>query len=81
MPVTLCPLEVQVDGHVPYVGKVLVATLSFVFFCKHLAHKKCSGIKGRLRSAADFKCRKCTGEVRPHEGRPVESVVIGNESL
>ena len=27
-----CPLEVQVDGHVLYVGKVLVVTLYFVGF-------------------------------------------------
>ena len=38
-------------------------------------------MKGRLRSVADYKCRKCTGEVRPHDGQPEESVVIRNDSL
>ena len=27
---------------------------------------------GRLRSVPDYKCRKCTGEVRPLEGLPGE---------
>ena len=38
-------------------------------------------MKGRLRSVPDYKCRKCTGEIRPPEGLPAESVVINNGSL
>ena len=38
-------------------------------------------MKVRRRSVPDYKCRKCTGEIRPLEGLPVESVVISNESL
>ena len=39
-------------------------------------HKGCSGMGGRLRSVAAYKCRKCTGEVGQVEGRLAESVVI-----
>ena len=43
-------------------------------------NKRCSGSYGRLRYVPD-KCRKCTGEIRPLEGLPSESVVVSNESL
>ena len=49
--------------------------------CEHWVHKRCSDMKGRLRSAPDYKCRKCTVEVRPLEGLPAESVAVNNESL
>ena len=38
-------------------------------------------MKGRLWSVAEYKCRKCTFEIRPLEGLPAVSVVISNESL
>ena len=34
-----------------------------------------------LRSVPDYKCRKCTGEIRSLEGLPAEFVVTSNESL
>ena len=38
-------------------------------------------MKGRLRFIPDYKCRKCTGQIRPVEGLPTESIVVNNESL
>ena len=39
------------------------------------------GSAGRLKSVADYKWRKYTGEVRPLKGRPAESVVVNNKPL
>ena len=38
-------------------------------------------MKGRLRSVPDYKCKKCTYEIKPLEGLPAEYVVVSNESL
>ena len=49
--------------------------------CKSWVHKKCSDVKGSLGSVADFRCRRCKGDARPLDGRPVESIAVGGESL
>ena len=65
------------NGHALYLRKGLVANLSYVF----TFNIGCSSLKGRLQSVPDYKCRKSTGEIRPFEGVPAESVVISDESL
>ena len=52
-------LEVQVNGHVLYVRKGLVSTLSSVFSLM------CSGMKGMLRSVPDYMFRKFSVKIRP----------------
>ena len=37
-----------------------VGNNSILCFCKLWVHKRCSDMKGKLKSVAD-KCRKCTG--------------------
>ena len=34
-----------------------------------------------MGSVADFRCRRCKGDARPLDGRPVESIAVGGESL
>ena len=53
----------------------------FCNFCTRLVHKSCSGIRGRLTAVKDYKCRIYTGEVVLPVGQPLESVVVGNDSL
>ena len=49
--------------------------------CKSWVHKKCSDVKGSLGSAAGFRCRGYKGNERALDGRPVESIAVGGESL
>ena len=74
---------VSVSGRWPcsVYGNGVGSNSIFCGFCKHWVHKKCSGVKGRLRPIADFKCRCCTGDARPLDGRPVKSIAIGGETL
>ena len=37
-------------------------------------HKKCSGIKGPLRTDPDVRCAQCLGKARPIDGRTVKEV-------
>ena len=41
-------------------------------------HKKCSGIYGRLLDDPNYRCKRCTGEARPIDKRPMESITIGD---
>ena len=49
--------------------------------CSSGIHKKCSGIPGRLKSDASFRCKRCTGQTRPIDGKLVTEVTIGREML
>ena len=50
--------------------------------CQQWVHQHCSGIRGRrLTTVNDFKCKICTGEVVLPVGQPLESVLVGNDSL
>ena len=49
--------------------------------CSSWIHKKCSGIPGRLRSDASFKCKWCTEQARPKDGRLMREVTVGREKL
>ena len=33
-------------------------------------HKKCSGLKGKLKANPDFRCDRCLGNARPIDCRP-----------
>ena len=38
--------------------KVLASALNFAL-CNHWVHKRCSGLKSKLASAINFKCKAC----------------------
>ena len=48
--------------------------------CKHLVHKKCSGLK-RLKKDPDNRCTWCQGTARPLDGRPQKEVQVGPNKL
>ena len=41
----------------------------------------CSGIPGRLKSDASFRCKRCTGQARPIDGKLMTEVTEGWEKL
>ena len=47
--------------------------------CKHLVHKKCSGLK-RLKKDPDYRCTRCQGTAQALDGRPQE-VQVGPDKL
>ena len=49
--------------------------------CSSWIHKKGSGIHRRLRSDASFRCKWCTGQARPIDGRLMTEVRVGREKL
>ena len=49
--------------------------------CKMWVHKKCSGIPGRLVINPNFVCKRCSGDARPIDGRPVTSIVVDGSTL
>ena len=49
--------------------------------CKHWVHKKCSGIRGRLVEDENFRCNRCCGLARPIDGRPCDSITLGEHNL
>ena len=54
------------------------------FFCggySSWVHKKCSGVSGHLKSDASFRCKRCTGQARPINGRPMTEVTVDGEKL
>ena len=44
-------------------------------------HKRCSNIKGPLKSDPDFKCKKCRGEVSNAIIPDIKPVVINGEEI
>ena len=48
--------------------------------CKHLVHKKCSGLK-RLKKDPDYRCARCLGTARPLDGRPQKEIQVGPDKL
>ena len=49
--------------------------------CFSWIHKNCSGILGRLKSDANFRCKRCTGQVRPIDVRLMTDGTLGREKL
>ncbi|XP_053405146.1 uncharacterized protein LOC128558896 [Mercenaria mercenaria] len=49
--------------------------------CRHWVHKKCSGIIGRLSANPSYICRRCCGQARPIDGRPVTQVDVDGTLL
>ena len=48
--------------------------------CKKWIHKKCSGLK-QLVEDPTYRCARCLGVARAIDGRPMESVMVGDDSL
>ena len=49
--------------------------------CGLWVHKKCSGVRGKIRSDPDFRCKRCLGLARPIDGRPVKHVMLDDHKL
>ena len=49
--------------------------------CSSWVHKKCSGVPGPLKPDPNFRCKRCTGQARPIDGRPLTEVTVGTEQL
>ena len=64
-----------------YVEKALVVTQYFAIFVHIGCIKVVVELRGRLTAVKDYKCSICTGEVVLPVGQPLESVVVGNDSL
>ena len=48
--------------------------------CKHLVHKKCSGLK-RLTEDPDYRCTQCQGTARLLDGRPEREAQVWSDKL
>jgi hypothetical protein len=48
--------------------------------CRMWIHQKCSGLKKVVRNP-DFRCARCLGTARAIDGRPMENVLVGTDSL
>jgi len=49
--------------------------------CKHWVHKRCSGIKGRLKANSDYKCRKCNYNISSNTEAELEEVLVDGVAL
>ena len=49
--------------------------------CKLWVHKKCSGIKGRLKVNLYYVCPSCLDQARPVDGRPIIEVEVDDTLL
>ena len=49
--------------------------------CKHLVHKKCTNILGRLSADPSFRCDCCRGLACPIVGKQCNQVIIGTHEL
>ena len=50
-------------------------------FCGFWVHKRCTNIKGPLKPAPNFKCKKCRGEVSNATDPDIEPVIINGEEI
>ena len=49
--------------------------------CQSWIHKKCSGIKNKLKANPMFRCKRCLGLCRPIDGRPEKQVTLADKQL
>ena len=49
--------------------------------CSFWVHKKCSGIKGRLKPDPSFVCSRCIGTAKPIDSRTVTEVALNDDLL
>ena len=49
--------------------------------CSSWIHKKRSGILSRLKSDVSFRCKRCTGQAKPKDGKLMTEVTVGREKL
>ena len=54
-----------------------------IFFggCSSWIPEKCNGIPGRLKFYVNFRCKRCTGQARPTNGRPMTQVTVDRKKL
>ena len=48
--------------------------------CSYWVHKKCSGIKGALKTNHDYQCSRCLGLARPIDNRPIREWYLDEEN-
>ena len=49
--------------------------------CEHWVHKRCSGVKGKLKNDPDFICPRCADLSRPIDGRVLTEVAVDGKNL
>ena len=49
--------------------------------CQSWIHKKCSGIKNKLKANPMFRCKRCLGLCRQIDGRSVKQVTLADKQL
>ena len=49
--------------------------------CDHWVHKRCSGVKGKLKNDPNFICPRCADLARPIDGRVITEVVVDGKNL
>ena len=49
--------------------------------CSSWVHKKCIGISGPLKPDPSFRYKRCTGQARPVDGRPMTEVTVVRDKL
>ena len=49
--------------------------------CSSSIHNKISGIPGSLKPDTSFRCKRCTGQARPIDGRLMTEVTMGREKF
>ena len=49
--------------------------------CKFWVHKKCSGIKGKLKPDPEFLCSRCLGTAKPIDTQLIKKLSIGEDTL
>ena len=49
--------------------------------CQSWIHKKCSGIKNKLKANPMFRCKRCLGLCRPIDGRSEKQVTLADKQL
>ena len=73
----------QKSGKDPFGVCLKGVSTNYIFCdgCSSWIHKKCSGIPGHLKSDVSFRCKQCTGQVTPTDGRLMREVAVGREKL
>ena len=73
----------QKSGKDPY-GVCLKGVCTNFIFCGGFStwiHKKCSGVPGSLKTDASYRCKQCTGQARPIDGKLMTEVRVAREKL
>ena len=68
--------RIPAKTRVPYVPRAFAQTPF-----SRWVHKRSSGIPGPLKPDTSVRCKRCTGQARPVDGRPITEVTVGREKL